>query len=212
MIYVLSGGGSAFAVIDVTYPAGATCTCSNGTRTLKAKDTSGHFLFVIPKAGKWTVKAVKGDDSDSEIINVAEEKAYTAKLTFELILFDNGVVSGTTWSGFYVSNVLRLSHSNSSGYIDSNTGSSNESVDLSGYSVLYITVKSLQLTGYSGFDFGVGPKSGADLSAKVNVSSGISEETTKSVDISKVSSGYIKGILSARSGTSTVEITKIWLE
>ena len=52
-----TGGGSAFAVIDISYPEGAACTCSNGVRTMQAKDTSGHWMFQIPRAGEWTVTA-----------------------------------------------------------------------------------------------------------------------------------------------------------
>ena len=83
------GGGSAFAVIDVTYIAGAICTCSNGTRTMKAKDDSGHWLFVIPKAGVWTVTATYNGGSKSETVNVSESKAYMVNIS-ELILYYYG--------------------------------------------------------------------------------------------------------------------------
>ena len=56
------GGGIPYAVIGVTYPSGSVCTCTNGTRTMTAKDTTGKALFVIPTAGTWTVKAVSGGD------------------------------------------------------------------------------------------------------------------------------------------------------
>ena len=84
-----TGGGSAFAVIDVTYIAGAICTCSNGTRTMKAKDDSGHWLFVIPKAGVWTVTATYNGGSKSETVNVSESKAYMVNIS-ELILYYYG--------------------------------------------------------------------------------------------------------------------------
>ena len=48
MIYVISGGAKAFAVIGVTYPAGSVCTCSDGIKTLKLKDTGGQDFFLIP--------------------------------------------------------------------------------------------------------------------------------------------------------------------
>lgn len=90
MIYVLSGGtGKAFAVIDATYPEGATCTCSNGTRTLNAKDTSGHFMFIIPKNGEWTVTAVKNGTSKSKTVSVTESKAYIVDIS-ELMLYYYG--------------------------------------------------------------------------------------------------------------------------
>ena len=59
------GSGKAFAVIGVTYPAGSVCTCSDGIKTLKLKDTSGQGFFLIPYAGTWTVMCYDGADYDS---------------------------------------------------------------------------------------------------------------------------------------------------
>lgn len=102
MIYVLSGGADKpYAVIGVTYPSGATCTCTNGSKTLTAKDTTGKALFVIPSAGTWTVKAVKGSKSTSKTVSITTEgQVETVMLMFELILFDGGDKTGVTggWS------------------------------------------------------------------------------------------------------------------
>lgn len=51
------GGMKIYAFIVVSYPAGSVCTCSKGSRTMKAKDTSGVYVFAIPEAGNWTVSA-----------------------------------------------------------------------------------------------------------------------------------------------------------
>lgn len=83
------GGGTPYAVIGVTYPSGSVCTCTSGTLTLTAKDTSGKALFVIPSAGTWTVKAVKGSQSKSVAVKITTEgQVETVTLTYELILFD----------------------------------------------------------------------------------------------------------------------------
>lgn len=74
MIYVLSGGTSkAFAVIGVTYPAGSTCTCTDGTKTLKLKDTSGQGLFLIPYAETWTVTCTDGTNTKSQSFEITTE-------------------------------------------------------------------------------------------------------------------------------------------
>lgn len=62
-----------YAVIGVTYPSGSTCTCTNGSKTLTAKDTSGQAIFVIPSAGTWTVKAVSGSDSASKAVSITTD-------------------------------------------------------------------------------------------------------------------------------------------
>ena len=84
------GSGSAFAVIDVSYPEGAACTCSNGVRTMQAKDTSGHWMFQIPRAGEWTVTAENESSSKSETVNITESRAYTVDIKFTLVLYDSG--------------------------------------------------------------------------------------------------------------------------
>lgn len=80
------GGGassSVFAIIGATYPEGAICTCTNGTKTFTAKDTSGQWIFVIPSAGTWTVKAVKGSDSASKAVSItAEGQVATVTLSY----------------------------------------------------------------------------------------------------------------------------------
>lgn len=87
------GGGKLFAIIAVTYPEGSVCTCSNGAKTLKAKDTTGRALFVIPYAGTWTVKAVKGSDSASKTVSItAEGQVETVELAYEFVLYDNGMM------------------------------------------------------------------------------------------------------------------------
>lgn len=49
------------ATIHVTYPAGSTCTVSDGVTTLTAPDTSGTWDCVVPNVGTWTV-SVSGRD------------------------------------------------------------------------------------------------------------------------------------------------------
>ena len=100
MIYVLSGEAAPYAVIGVTYPSGSTVTCTNGSKTLKAKDTSGKALFVIPSAGTWTVKAVKGSQSTSKAVSItAEGQVETVTLMFETILWEAGADQNTSITG-----------------------------------------------------------------------------------------------------------------
>ncbi len=85
------GGGIPYAVIGVTYPSGSVCTCTNGTLTLTAKDTSGKALFVIPSAGTWTVKAVKGSQSKSTAVKITTEgQVKTVTLAYQLYIFKAG--------------------------------------------------------------------------------------------------------------------------
>ena len=109
MIYVMSGGsGKLFAAIGVTYPAGSTVTCTNGTKTLTAKNTSGQWVFAIPEPKTlpetWTITATDGTNSKSETVEIsAEGQSESVELTYGLVLFDgekgvnNTAVTGS-WS------------------------------------------------------------------------------------------------------------------
>lgn len=290
----LMGGGSgqAFAAIGAIYPAGATCTCSYGGKTITAKDTSGRALFLVPSAGQWLVKAsnggqevedtvsittqgqvasvtlaffsatiqatfptdctsvtcTKGDtvfsvpsgelskgnytfsvhetgewtlyctngvDTDTETVNVTEEKAYTALLGFALILFENGSYDPTTggWTSI-TQNKLKLNHTDSSPYkasfIDLTT---NNAVDLSGYNTLNFHAESA----YSQYFVGVGTsKSKAnnspDMTAYIELTEKIQiTDETISVDISKISSAYIKLCVGSYKGrTCNITVDKVW--
>nr|DAH10163.1 MAG TPA: hypothetical protein [Caudoviricetes sp.] len=99
------GGGTPYAAIGVTYPSGSVCTCTNGTLTLTAKDTSGKAIFVIPSAGTWTVTAVSGSKSTSKTVSItAEGQVETVTLMFETILWEAGSDQNTSLTGGFGTN------------------------------------------------------------------------------------------------------------
>lgn len=61
------------ATINITYPAGSTCTCSDGTTTFTAPDTSGTWACVVPNTGTWTVSCTDGIDSTSETVEITAD-------------------------------------------------------------------------------------------------------------------------------------------
>ncbi len=97
------GGVKLFAVISVTYPAGSVCTCAKGTKTYKAKNTSGLALFAVPEVGDWTVSCTDGDKTKSASVSITTEgQTANVTLTYELALFDGGSVNEDItggWSG-----------------------------------------------------------------------------------------------------------------
>lgn len=98
-------GNKIFAVIGVTYPAGSICTCSNGSKTLTTKDTSGRAMFVIPSAGTWTVTAVSGNKSKSKAVSItAEGQVEVVTLIFETILWEAGSDQNTSLTGGFATN------------------------------------------------------------------------------------------------------------
>ena len=68
------------ATIHVTYPAGSTCTATDGVTTLTAPDTSGTWDCVVPNAGTWTVSST-GSPWQEEITFTTTGQAAEADVT-----------------------------------------------------------------------------------------------------------------------------------
>ena len=76
------------ATIDITYPAGSTCTCSDGTTTLSAPDTSGTWACIVPNAGTWTATSTSGAETDSKAVTITTDGQSTSvELSYALFLF-----------------------------------------------------------------------------------------------------------------------------
>lgn len=214
----LTGGGSgpAYAAISVTYPAGATCTCALGNKTLPAPDTSGQALFIVPTAGEWTVTATNGSLSKSASVNVTESKAYSVSIAFTLILFQNGsdntAVTGgwTSKTGNYVGfdaggNTYKESYSNNK-------------VDLTGYSTLNFLFSVYYCV--AGLNCGASnAKTGSPNVASKYVADTNNElyNITATVDVSEINSAQYIGFYSPAIGGEysyvyQAKCSKIWLE
>ena len=86
-----TASGDIYAIIAVTYPAGSTCTCSDGTTTLTARDTSGKALFNVPSAGTWTVSCTDGSSTVSKSVTItATGQVESVELSYRLYLYKNG--------------------------------------------------------------------------------------------------------------------------
>lgn len=82
---------NAYAIIMVTFPAGATCTCSNGTKTYTAGNTYGGWAFGVNAAGDWTITITQGVKTRSQTVAVEEQyQVININMLFGIILFDNG--------------------------------------------------------------------------------------------------------------------------
>lgn len=145
------GGVRLFSVIGVTYPAGSVCTCTKGTKTYKAKNTSGLALFAVPETGEWTVSCTNGTENASTTVSItADGQSANVKLAYDLRLFDNGdectdTTGGWTNTGYTYDALLTTPPEISDGRIQlygkagGNTGiGTTQSIDLTGYSKLVI--------------------------------------------------------------------------
>ena len=207
---VRRGGGVPYAIIGVTYPEGSVCTCTDGTRTLTAKDTTGKAMFIIPSAGTWTVKAVKGSKSKSKAVSItAEGQVETVELAHDYVIFSNETGLDPIYS------------SGSHVKITVETDSSGQKVLVFGwdggdypYDVAYLTpaidltdYKTLKISGYSATGerhFSVWSRVpqtyNYDEVASVNMLTG-STPSSYTIDVSSLSGNYYIGGGTPSNGT-----------
>lgn len=186
-----------YAVISVTFPSGSTCTCTNGSKTLTAKDTSGKALFVIPSAGTWTVKAVKGSQSKSVAVKITTEgQVETVTLTYELILFDGtngGDVTAITGGWKLSENYTYGSDLNvTAKSITVSNGGGEDYGSWYGGTARATTKNTIDFSSYSTAEIKV---TTAEANAEILVGEaklGISTAGTYTLDISNVTSGTVQ--------------------
>ena len=81
------------SIINIVYPAGATCTVTDGLTTLNAPDTSGTWEFAVPNAGTWTVMIQKGDAHGQETVQVTEpNQTVSVTLNYRMYFIRGGVL------------------------------------------------------------------------------------------------------------------------
>lgn len=228
------------ATIDITYPAGSTCTCSDGTTTLSAPDTSGTWACIVPNAGTWTAAATDGVENTSESVSITTDGQIAAiELSYLLWLYKSGNTYNAVTGGWSVAE-----HPSTGGSFDSvltlNDDSMLLSTEVLGGSVAYanaFTNNSIDLTGVNTLKFkitGIGNTAYSDKEGnthKFRFSLVVANERpTKqnptfaadmkilatgeySVDVSAVTAGYV-GIWITTVGynKTTLTISEIWGE
>ena len=228
------------ATINITYPAGSTCTCSDGTTTLSAPDTSGTWACIVPNAGTWTAAATDGVENTSESVSITTDGQIVAiELSYLLWLYKSGNTYNAVTGGWSVAE-----HGSTGGSFDSvltlNDDSMLLSTEVFGGSVAYanaFTNNSIDLTGVNTLKFkitGIGNTAYSDKEGnthKFRFSLVVANERpTKqnptfaadmkilatgeySVDVSAVTAGYV-GIWITTGGynKTTLTISEIWGE
>lgn len=228
------------ATINITYPAGSTCTCSDGTTTISAQDTSGTWTCIVPNAGTWTVAATDGVENTSESVSITTDGQIVAiELSYLLWLYKSGNTYNAVTGGWSVSK-----HPSTGGSFDGvltlNADSMLLSTEVWGGSVVYanaFTNNSIDLTGVNTLKFkitGIGNTAYSDKEGnthKFRFSLVVANERpTKqnptfaadmkilatgeySVDVSAVTAGYV-GIWITTGGyiKTTLTISEIWGE
>lgn len=176
------------ATINITYPAGSTCTCSDGTTTLSAPDTSGTWACIVPNAGTWTVTSTSGTETDSKAVTITTDGQSTSvELSYALFLFKpnapSDIIAGewempgnSTVTAEAELTVKSVNNYNSNRLISARTKGQ---IDLTEYSTLQATCKAS-----GGSDTKLEVYSGSSVVASTAIGTDL---TTVTVDISALS-------------------------
>ncbi|MGN0982798.1 MAG: hypothetical protein ACI4O0_07905 [Candidatus Limivicinus sp.] len=205
------------SIISVTYPEGSVCTCSNGTKTLTAKDTSGKALFNVP-AGEWEVSCTDGSETASETVVITTEgQLESIILDYTFYLFKSGrgfrngfrltIQDGTTYE----------SDDTNAIYLLDKAAIFNPGIDLSKFSTIHVDGYSTG-SGYhhkfgvskSATDYGSNPSAETGNPWKAYADIPYQTRAAVSLDISGITDadGYIKiGVVN-----NGVYVYNIWLE
>lgn len=228
------------ATINITYPAGSTCTCSDGTTTLSAPDTSGTWTCIVPNAGTWTATATDGVENTSESVSITTDGQIAAiELSYLLWLYKSGNTYNAVTGGWSVSEhpstdgtfdgILTLNDDSmllsteawggSVGYANAFT---NNSIDLTGVNTLKFKITGIGDTAYSDkegnthkfrFSLVVANERPTKQSPTFAADMKILATGEYSVDVSAVTAGYV-GIWITTLGyiKTTLTISEIWGE
>lgn len=225
------------ATISITYPAKSTCVVKNSSGTTIASNTNTGsstktWTATVNAKGTYTITATATDGSgktkSATVSITAEGQVATVTLAYELVLFNNGVVSGYAWdSSNHDVSYGDAKISNGLIYLYGYTWGDDLSlhpgwgeigisstIDLSDYSTLNVRLKKID-NAEGTAKIQVGTTALGDNTATKNVT--LTAGTTTSLDISSITGNkYIS--LYAVSNTSTygnmikAYFDKVWLE
>lgn len=196
------------ATINITYPAGSTCTCSDGTTALSAPDTSGTWACIVPNAGTWTVTSTSGTETDSKAVTITTDGQSTSvELSYALFLFKpnapSDIIAGewempgnSTVTAKAELTVTPVNNYNGDRTISARTKGQ---IDLTEYSTLQATCKA---SGGSNTKLEV--YSGSSVVASVAIGTDL---TTVTVDISALSGLHSIGFGGVHTAYATITYT-----
>ena len=172
------------ATIHITYPAGSTCTATDGVTTMTAPDTSGTWDCVVPNAGTWTVSLDSGFAEAVEITDNGAEKTINQWHLYNLGDECTSVTGGWISSGSYKGQPLAEPIRNEDNIQCNGKGS---------YKVGVITTKAIPFSGFSKLYADVIVK-GYDSDSKVSLSLTICDKDTRN-EIALVAAGPVSASL-----------------
>lgn len=225
------------ATISITYPAQSTCVIKNSSGTQVASDTNTGtsakaWTTTVDASGTYTITATATDGSGktkSTTVSITTDgQSESVTLTFEMILFDNGIIGDIKWDASKVDDATYCTNSVAdviwlSGIVYDNglvfvapsaTRGISSAIDLTNYNKVNVRVKQV-LSNTGTAKIYVGTSALGDQIATANIA--LTDGQISSLDISSVTeSKYISIYVRPTGGTYgnkiDVKFDKVWLE
>jgi hypothetical protein len=216
--------------INITYPAGSTCTCTDGSTTLTAPDTSGAWTCIVPNTGTWTVAATDGAENASESVTITTDgQVKNVELSWHTYLFKPNTDTTNVTGGWLLNGMTsvdsagaQLVGSVTNAYdrtITFNVGTVNK-IDLTEFSTLVATCKAannnnekLSSARFAVASTRTGYAANGTTSTMVASTTFDNNTTTVTVDVSQLSGLYyvtfVVGLRNYQMGTLTVDEIKL---
>ena len=216
------------ATINITYPSGSTCTCSDGTTTLSAPDTSGTWACIVPNAGTWTATSTSGTETDSKAIAITTDGQNTSvELSYATYLYNLGDACDALTGGWQAIGKYNAPIDNGGwkGSPSAVNGTASLDISLGGSCGLVVTKNKIDLTGYQTLTFRgdvttlgecslaiwsstTGDYMPSSVASAAISTTGVSVEC--SLDLSAITGSYYIGL--ALKNTNAIAMKQLYLE
>ena len=224
------------ATINITYPANSNCVVANSGGQTVASDTNTGtsaktWTATVNAKGTYTVTATATDGSGktkSTTVSITTDgQSESVTLSYELVLFNNGVVSGYAWNSSNNNGYGDGKVSNGLIYLGGNTWDDglvfrpgwgeigiSSAIGLSDYSALKVHLKKID-SALGTVTIQVGTTALGDNTATKNVT--LTAGTTTSLDISSITGSKYISLYAQSDGRDYgnnigVYFDKVWLE
>ena len=204
------------ATINITYPAGSTCTATDGIITITAPDTSGEWACVVSNAGTWTITVVDKNWYDTVEIT---DNGQTAQVSLsKYYLYKDGEEYIQRTGGWKINN-------GRGGSFSSGTGTKTDTtitlkISKTSTSIQANTANPVDLTTATTIGIKLGSGSWANLQVgnSVTMGNGVlrvegAGGSESILDVSTLTGSYYVAVQKFTSGSSygTAVIEQVWL-
>lgn len=213
------------ATINITYPAGSICTATDGRTTLTSPDTSGTWSCVVPNDGMWTITSILM----TETVNVSYGQSIDINVSRIYLIKDGNTCDSITggWSTNYYNDMIQITASKGSGYINLNYSSNNWSQGLysTNNNIDLSKIKTVGIECYQNAtpDTSTQAHVGTYLSvyssprgiyynARVSLAPSIGKKTVISLPVDNISSSLRVRIGGQTGKAMTITVYNVWVE